>query len=93
MFWTLICKKCGKRHLVSYIQGLPPGEKVSAGKIPPIQCFQCDNCRHADNYLLEDLSLSAQGSVERTYEEGADCGMNATSLRPVLILGTNDTWE
>jgi hypothetical protein len=63
MFWTLICKKCGKRHLVSYIRGLPPGEKVSVGMISPIECFRCDDCGRVDNYLLENLSLSAQGSV------------------------------
>ncbi len=57
MFLTLICKKCGKRHLLSYVRGLPPGETVSISMISPIQCFRCDVCGGVDHYLPEDDSL------------------------------------
>lgn len=60
-YWTLICKKCGKRHLLLYIGGLPPGETVDISMTSPIQCFRCADCGGVDDYRPEDLSLGTQG--------------------------------
>jgi hypothetical protein len=58
--WTLICKKCGKSHLLSYRGHLPPEEAVSIG-MSPIQGFQCDTCGALDDYSPEDLIFFPQG--------------------------------
>jgi hypothetical protein len=60
MYWTLICKSCGERHLLSYRGDLPPEETVSVG-MSPIQGFQCDTCGALDDYSPEDLIFLSQG--------------------------------
>jgi len=55
LYWSLLCKACGKRHLISYIKEVPMDAVHGFTPHDPVASFRCDDCGQVHDYDSQEL--------------------------------------